>query len=60
MNTMEFITNHHGDLKYQFDQDGLEYVNCNSCATPYFETDTEFKRYMSQLEKTIKMMGENQ
>ena len=60
MNALEFITNHHGDLKYQFDQDGLEYVNYNSCATPYFETETEFKRYMSQLETAIKMMGESQ
>ena len=57
---LEFITNYHGDLKYQFDQDGLEYVNYNSCATPYFETETEFKLYALQLETAIKMMGENQ
>lgn len=60
MKPQEFIANYHGDLKYQFDQDGLEYVNYNSCATPYFETETEFKRYMSQLEATIKLMGETQ
>ena len=60
MNILEFITNYHGDLKYQYGQDGLEYVNYNSCDTPYFKTDTEFKRYMSQLETSIKMMGENQ
>ena len=51
-----FLKNYHGDLKYQVDQDGIEYVNYNSCATPYFETDTEFELYASQLETTIKML----
>ena len=54
-----FLESYRADLKYQYDQDGLDYVNYNSCETPVFETDVEFELYMSQLETTIKMMREN-
>ena len=60
MKPQEFLANYHADLRYQFGtSDGLSYVNFNSCETPYFETDAEFEQYISQLEATIKMMGEN-
>ena len=54
-----FLENYHTDLKYQYDQDGLDNVNYNSCATPVFETDVEFGLYISQLETTIKMLEDN-
>ena len=60
MTPQYFLANYHADLKYQFGtSNGLSYVNFNSCETPYFETDAEFEQYISQLEATIKMMGEN-
>ena len=54
-----FLKNHLGDVKYQYAQDGVDYVNYNSCDTPYFETDAEFEQYMSQLKATIKMLEDN-
>ena len=60
MTPQYFLENYHADLKYQFERSGIDYVNCNSCETPCFETDAEFELYMSQLETAIKMMGESQ
>jgi len=58
-NVLGFLESYRADLKYQYDQDGLDYVNYNSCETPCFETDAEFKLYLSELEATIKVMREN-
>tara|TARA_R100000935_G_scaffold1479_1_gene4767 strand:+ start:315 stop:512 length:198 start_codon:yes stop_codon:yes gene_type:complete len=58
-NVLGFLESYRADLKYQYDQDGLDYVNYNSCETPCFETDAEFELYLSELEATIKVMGEN-
>ena len=54
-----FLENYHTDLKYQFERSGIDYVNCNSCDTPCFDTDDAAKRYVSQLETTIKMVEDN-
>ena len=54
-----FLEAYLADLKYQFERSGIDYVNCNSCATPCFDTDAEFELYLSQLETTIKMLEDN-
>ena len=54
-----FLKSYRADLKYQFEASGISYVNYNSCETPCFETDAEFELYLSELEATIKVMGEN-
>ena len=51
-----FLRNYLSDLKYQYDLDGLDYVNYNSGETPWFGGDSEFELYRSQLETTIKML----
>lgn len=54
-----FLEAYLADLKYQFERSGIDYVNCNSCETPCFDTDAEFELYVSQLQTTIKMLEDN-
>jgi len=44
-----YLKAYHADLAYQFKQDGFEYVNSASCGTPYFESDEEAQKYLTNL-----------
>ena len=53
-----FLKNYYADLKYQFDMEGIEYVNYNSCGTDEFHTEAECVAYMEDLKSTVDLLEE--
>lgn len=51
-----FLENYYEDLEYQYKQNGIDYVNYNSCGTPEFNTDEECVAYMKDLKDTIDLL----
>ena len=46
---LDYLKAYLADLRYQFKQDGVEYMNSVSCGTPEHETDEEAKKYLADL-----------
>ena len=53
---LDYLKAYLADLRYQFTQDGYEYMNSASCGTPCFETDDEAQKYLTDLADFIKKL----
>ena len=55
---LDYLKAYHADLKYQFNQDGIEYMNFASCGTKYHETDEAAQKYLTDLADFIQKLEE--
>ena len=46
---LDYLKAYLADLRYQFKQDGFEYMNSVSCGTPEHETDEDAQKYLADL-----------
>ena len=50
---LNYLKAYHADLKYQFKNGGIGYMNSASCGTPEFENDVEAENYLKDLSDFI-------
>lgn len=55
----EFLRYYEADLTFNYQNNGIETLNCVTCGTPEFDTGAEAEKYMADLSTTIRLLESN-
>ena len=54
MKITDYLSAYKGDLQYHYDtKEGIRAVNHMTCATPYFDTDQDYREYREDVDYAI-------